>query len=937
MGNTHPSKDKIVHPTMDILTARLINDLASGTEMSPEQLRQLDEKALKRKYGQEKDLPNKTAAQLLFQGRNRMAEINDELEALLKKPSEEEEFSDPRKVKEYLDKYVEGQEEAKRAFSVVLVDYLQRGKRTGLLLLGPSGSGKTYIPQLIARKLKIPFVKKSLANMSSTGFKGQNLAEGLEDLVGVDRGILFLDEMDKIAEQPEFGGFGSTLQNELLAIFTGEKIKMEIAPRVPADSPEEDDDEAALDQQPATGNLPVTGRNRKSVVIYSYGQIAMGAVDEGQVRQYLQALVTHLQREGYTTDYKDLSSGFEDIPPDVKKIINQGGFRRVRARANDPREFTQLLEEYGIQFIVNVAGKYYVNPKKEELDRGIKEGVRKKDRDDEQLARLLNEEIEEEKGREENGNPKDRQQEKPKPKEPTNIVDTSKILVICAGAFHGTKSSPSLYKIVQKRLGGDTCTLDETELLRSMEDNDLMEYGFKPELVGRINARAVLKPLSVDNFYQILKYKEESPLDNLRTYFEELGITLRFDDPCLLLLAEYAHEGIGVRGIEKLLHELTTDLSFDRTDHAGRTFAFSRSGLEKKLKKHVQFVKINQYEVDWLNINSIIGYLDLFVPEQQEAKVELAKAFHLYHLRRDPKNERLKLPLANMIIVGPSGSGKTYMVDLLARKAQLPIARTTATGKVPEGFSGTPLAEVFERFTEKQKYGIVHIDEADKVLLDIQNPLNNELIGFIEKGEVRGRRTDNYLFILSGAFQDVYNLKKMHGLERHITKDDLLHLGIREELVGRLPILVNLTPPTLQTMLAVLQGPDSVLSEYANYFATREYSLEMEPGVLELIASKALVLPLGFRELKSISGTLFNEYMVNFAQYANERTKAVYVKLDDAINILGSQKKDLPEEKDKPSNRAELVDLSPPPGVPSSVAKAYEEYVNGLVSPKQKN
>ena len=208
-----------------------------------------------------------------------------------------------------------------------------------------------------------------------------------------------------------------------------------------------------------------------------------------------------------------------------------------------------------------------------------------------------------------------------------------------------------------------------------------------------------------------------------------------------MLLAQYAHEGIGVRGIHKALDQLTRDFSFERNKYRGRDIVLTRSDLEKKLRKHVEFEKRDGYEVDWFNINSIIGYLNLFVPEQEEAKIEMAKAFHLYHLRANAQGD-LELPLANVLLVGPSGAGKTYMVNLLAKKAGLPIASTNATGKVPEGYTGTPLTEVFEQFSQTQDKGIVYIDEADKVLLDVSNPLNNEFIGFLENGEARGRQTD---------------------------------------------------------------------------------------------------------------------------------------------------------------------------------------------------
>jgi hypothetical protein len=185
----------------------------------------------------------------------------------------------------------------------------------------------------------------------------------------------------------------------------------------------------------------------------------------------------------------------------------------------------------------------------------------------------------------------------------------------------------------------------------------------------------------------------------------------------------------------------------------------------------------------------------------------------------------------------------------------------------------------------------------DKIVMDRNHPLTNELIGMLENGEVRGRKTENYMFILSGAFQQIFNDQKKSGqASPKITREDLEKYGVRDELLGRIPLIANLTPPTLETMTQVLDGPDSVLTKYANYFSTKGYALELEPGVAEIICRKALEFNKGFRALPTVCRKLFGEYMIHLARYVQPEGDKLLVKLEDAHNILEVPKYDPPRE-----------------------------------------
>ncbi len=320
-------------------------------------------------------------------------------------------------------------------------------------------------------------------------------------------------------------------------------------------------------------------------------------------------------------------------------------------------------------------------------------------------------------------------------------------------------------------------------------------------------------------------------------------------------------------------------------------------------------------------------YLDRYVIKQDDAKKALAIAVcdHYNHVREcheNPDAADTDYSKQNIVMLGPTGVGKTYLIRHIAKLIGVPFVKADATRFSETGYVGANVDDLIRELVaqaednlELAQYGIIYLDEADKIstppniigrdvsgrgvqigLLKLMEETEVDLragndvasqmraaMEFQKQGKVDKEviNTRHILFIISGAFTGMEDIikKRMHQSRigfnaniaskkddaaqylMHVTPKDFIDFGFEPEFIGRLPVHVVCNELEVDDLYHILKHSEgSIIRQYVNAFNAYGISVLFADCGLRRISDKAIEQKTGARALMTVCEKVLRNY-----------------------------------------------------------------------------
>ncbi len=328
-----------------------------------------------------------------------------------------------------------------------------------------------------------------------------------------------------------------------------------------------------------------------------------------------------------------------------------------------------------------------------------------------------------------------------------------------------------------------------------------------------------------------------------------------------------------------------------------------------------------------LKPKEIKKYLDRYVIQQDEAKKALAIAVcdHYNHVREcheNPSAADTDYSKQNIVMLGPTGVGKTYLIRHIAKLIGVPFVKADATRFSETGYVGANVDDLIRELVaqaednlELAQYGIIYLDEADKIatppnimgrdvsgrgvqigLLKLMEETEVDLragndmasqmraaMEFQKSGKVDKEviNTRHILFIISGAFTGMEKIikKRLHQSRigfnadvvsqsddaayhfEHVAPRDFIDFGFEPEFIGRLPVHVVCTELAVDDLFYILKHSEgSIIRQYENAFRAYGITVLFADNGLRRIAEKAIEQKTGARALMTVCEKVLRDY-----------------------------------------------------------------------------
>jgi ATP-dependent HslUV protease ATP-binding subunit HslU len=443
----------------------------------------------------------------------------------------------PREIVVELDKYIVGQNAAKRAVAVALRNRVRRQKLPpeiaedilpkNILMIGPTGVGKTEIARRLARLAGCPFVKVEASKYTEVGYVGRDVESMVRDLVEMSIDMVREEKLDEVAERAEQAA--------------EERVLDVLLPPPPPSTPGTLESDAAAQREQ-------NQRTREKLRT----QLREGKLD--------QRMVDIEVRERMMPSFEVISNqGVEEMDVNFKEMLSgMFGQQKKKRKMNVADAFEYLIQEEESKLL--------------DMDQVTRVAVERA----EQMGIIFIDEIDKVAGRESGHGPDVSREGVQRDILPIiegttvntryGMIRTDHILFVAAGAFHVTKPS------------------------------DLI-----PELQGRLPIRVELQSLKEEDFVRILTEPKNALIKQYIALLETEGIKLTITDDAVEAIARFATtvneqtENIGARRLHTILEKVLDELSFEAPDLKKKAVKVDAAYVNKQLADIVKNQDLSRY------------------------------------------------------------------------------------------------------------------------------------------------------------------------------------------------------------------------------------------------------------------------------------------------------------------------------------------------------